>query len=637
MQRFMGFVASDAGISVPGFKEYAELYHWSLDNPAEFWSGVAHYTGIKFSTPPQSILVDAGKMPGARWFVGAELNFAEHMLAEADARPALIFRDEQGRRSELSRAELCAQVAALAAALRAAGVAPGDRVAVVLPNCPEAAIAMLAAASIGAVFSSCSPDFGADAVVDRFAQIEPRILIGCDACSYNGQWRDSLTALGGIASRLPSLVQVIVVPFRGIGVDAPLDIGAINNAVFWPDFLLPGSIPDYQQLPFDHPLLILFSSGTTARPKCIVHGAGGTLLQHLKELVLHTDLSAGDRIFYYTTCGWMMWNWLLSALAVKATVLLYDGSPLYPDPAALWKIADEEGVKVFGTSPKFLSEFEKSGADVNTVGGLACLRTILSTGAPLPVSSYDFITRALGTSVQLSSISGGTDIVSCFALANPLLPVWRGELQCRGLGMAVEVLDATGQPVKEQPGELVCRQPFPSMPLGFWNDADGAAYRQAYFEHYPGVWTQGDLAELTRHDGVIIHGRSDAVLNPGGVRIGTAEVCGPAQTVDEVIDCIAISQRWRGDARIVLFVVLRAGVELNAKLEEQLRAVIRSASSPRHVPAVIASVPEIPRTLSGKPVELAVRSVVHGEPVDNLHAIANPAALEYFRNRPELR
>jgi acetoacetyl-CoA synthetase len=633
MQRFMDEAAAASGNI---FSHYDQLYQWSLNSPSEFWSGVARYTGMNFSKPPQSVLVDADQMPGARWFVGAELNFAEHLLSEADERLALIYRDEQGRRVRFSRAELSAQVAALAAALRAAGVAPGDRVAAVLPNCPEAVMAMLAAASIGAVFTSCSPEFGADAILDRLAQIQPKILFGCDGSNYNGQWKDFLPTFRKVAEQLPSLTHIILVP-RHVDTDFVADNPPVKGATLWKHFLLPGSAPEYRQLPFDHPLLILFSSGTTAKPKCIVHGAGGTLLQHLKELVLHTNLWEGDRIFYYTTCGWMMWNWLVSALAAKAAVLLYDGSPMYPDSSALWRLAAEEGINVVGTSPKYLGEFEKSGADLSTVGSLAELRTVLSTGAPLPPSSYDFVSRVLGKHVQLGSISGGTDIISCFALVNPLLPVWRGELQCRGLGMAVAVLAANGEPVRAQLGELVCMQPFPSMPLGFWNDMDGSNYSRAYFERYPDVWTHGDLAELTPHGGLIIHGRSDAVLNPGGVRIGSGEVCGPVQALAEVVDCIAISQRWQGDTRIVLFVVLQVGCELDGDLEQRLRRVIRDAASPRHVPAVIASVPEIPRTLSGKPVELAVRAVVHDEPVDNLHAIANPAALEHFRDRAELR
>ncbi|MDP7041180.1 MAG: acetoacetate--CoA ligase, partial [Gammaproteobacteria bacterium] len=612
--------------------DYDVLYRWSVESPEEFWTHVANFTELRFSKPADRILADGHLMPGARWFEGAELNFAENILRGKGDAAAIIFCDERGRRTEYSRAELRQMSAELAAGLRSLGAEPGDRVAAVLPNCPEAVCVALASASVGAVFTSCSPDFGEQAILERFGQTKPKVLFVCDGYSYGGNSIDCLDRLLALGERIDSVVETVVVPFLD---ETP---GIANRAAvkLFADRLEAGAQPGYRQLPFNHPLYILYSSGTTGKPKCIVHGAGGTLLQHMKEQVLHTDLSDGDTIFYFTTCGWMMWNWLLSALGTGATIVLYDGSPMFPDHLSLWRMAAEESVNIFGTSPKFLTEIEKSGVRINDAGNLDALRTILSTGAPLPGAGYDFVHRVFGSRVQLSSISGGTDIISCFALGNPLLPVHRGELQCMGLGMAVDVFDEEGRSVTGQMGELVCTRPFPSMPIGFWNDADGSAYRGAYFERFPGVWAHGDLAEQTANNGLLIYGRADAVLNPGGVRIGTAEVCGPAQALDEVVDSIAIAQRWQGDVRIVLFVVLAEGIALDDELVKRIRNIIRSSSSPRHVPACVLSVPEIPRTLSGKPVELAVRAVVHGDPVRNMQAIANPEALEHFRDRPEL-
>jgi acetoacetyl-CoA synthetase len=610
-------------------EDYSDLHRWSVAEPEQFWSAVAAYTGIKFEREATTILRQTGAMSTACWFQDATLNFAANMLAEPDDSIAVIYRDERGRRSELTRAELVTQVAALAAGMRLAGVGAGDRVVAALPNCPETVCVMLAAASIGAVFSSCSPDFGERAILDRFSQIEPCLLFVCDGYQYAGKEFDCGSKNQQIAAALPTLKQMVVVPFLG----ASPDVTNLQHASLYKDFIIPGSEPEYASLPFNHPLFILYSSGTTGQPKCIVHGAGGTLLQHKKELMLHTDLHEKDRIFFYTTCGWMMWNWLLSSLSVKATVVLYDGSPFHPGSEALPELVIAEGINIFGVSPRYLTAFE------NSVNEMACelpdVRTVLSTGAPLALASYDFVQSTFGKHIQLSSISGGTDIVSCFALGNPLLPVRRGELQCRGLGMAVEVYNEAGESVINQPGELVCTRPFPSMPVGFWGDA-GAAYEAAYFSRFPGVWAHGDLAELNDHGGLRIYGRSDAVLNPGGVRIGTTEVCEPAMSFVAVEDCIAISQSIDSDSRIVLFVVLRPGVELDESLQQKLRKQIRADASPRHVPAKILQVPEIPRTQSGKAVELAVRSVVHNEPVNNLAAIANPEALDFFRNRPEL-
>ena len=629
MQLFMHFVAHSYDASI---KDWFALHAWSVKAPADFWSALVDFADIRFSSPAEVVLADGQMMPGARWFVGSQLNFAENLLGRVQHGGPLIFRDERGRRRELSRSELVHKVAELAAGLRAAGIQPGDRVAAILPNCPEAVIAMLAAASVGAVFSSCSPDFGASAISGRFGQIAPRILIVCDGYSYNGQQINTLTRVTQIAQSLSGLEHVVVVPFLH---DHP-EVGEVPAAILIDDFIVPDSAPEYLQLPFDHPLLIMYSSGTTGIPKCIVHGAGGTLLQHVKELLLHTDLDAADVILYFTTCGWMMWNWLVSALATDATVILYDGSPTYPDDDSLWILVAEESVTVFGTSPRFLTATEKAGVRPAEQRPEWCLRAILSTGAPLAAESYEFVRDYVGSSVQLSSISGGTDIISCFALGNPLLPVYAGEIQSPGLGMAVAVFDDAGKPVAADVGELVCTSPFPSMPLGFWNDPDGKQYRVGYFERFPGLWAHGDIAEFTSHGGLIIHGRSDTVLNPGGVRIGTAEVCAPALTLDDVVDCIAIGQRWQNDVRIILFVVLRCGLNMGDPLRERIRMAIKIAASPRHVPAKILQVEAVPRTISGKPVELAVRAVVHGEPVVNMAAIANPAALEGFRDRQEL-
>jgi acetoacetyl-CoA synthetase len=626
MAEFTAGVETAAGRALT---DYAELYSWSIDKPADFWLELARYTKIEFTQLATSIFKQSGDIRTARWFEGASLNFAANLLVDPDASTAIIFRDERGNRRLLSRAQLALKVAELAAGMRAAGIRPGDRVAAMLPNCPEAVIAMLAAASVGAVFSSCSPDFGAQAVTDRFGQIAPRLLFVCDGYSYAGKRIDSLAMVAVVEAEIRSLERIIVVPF----LDAEPDLGQLEGACLFDDFAIADSQPEYASLPFDHPLYIVFSSGTTGKPKCIVHGAGGTLLQHKKELMLHTDLHADEVIFYFTTCGWMMWNWLVSALSVKAAVVLYDGSPFYPDSNALLSMAAEEDVSVFGTSPKYLTELQKGQYEaVDTSAALPSVRTLLSTGAPLAAETYDYIQASFGRHIQISSISGGTDLISCFALGNPLLPVYRGELQCRGLGMAVEIFNPSGESVTEEVGDLVCTRPFPSMPLGFWNDKDGA-YTAAYFQRFPGVWAHGDFAELTVHGGLKIHGRSDAVLNPGGVRIGTAEVCAPAMTLDDVLDAIAVGHRQAADERIILFVVLRDGVILDNDLRQAIKVRIREHSSPRHVPAEIIQVPDIPRTMSGKPVELAVRAVIHNEPVPNRDVLANPESLEYFRDR----
>ena len=628
MRRFMRGAERLAGHTIP---DYETLHRWSVAEPGAFWAEVARYTGMRFSRAPDAVLENADAMPGAKWFPGAELNFAANLLAGPDEEIALICRNEAGARQAVSRGELRDRVARLATGLRAAGIRPGDRVAAVLPNRAETVEIMLAAASIGAIFSACAPEFGPPALLDRLTQIRPSVLFICDHYSYAGKEFRCLDKLREVAAGLKPRPLVVRVP----GATTDAGASAVAGESVYADWLASDSAGTCEPLSFDHPLYILYSSGTTGKPKCIVHSSGGTLLQHLKELVLHTDLSPGDTIFFYTTCGWMMWNWLVSALAAGARVVLYDGSPLYPDPGALWRLAAEEQVNVFGISPRFLAASEKAGIVPKTLLAPGALRTVLSTGAPLPVSAFDYVADSLGTAVQLASISGGTDIVSCFALGNPLLPVWRGELQSAGLGMAVDVYSDAGEPVRGAAGELVCTRPFPSMPLGFWNDPDGSAFRAAYFERFPGVWAHGDIAEWSRHGGLIIHGRADAVLNPGGVRMGSAEVCGPAMALAAVVDCLAVGYRPAGDSdeSIVLFVVLRDGESLDAGLEERIRDAIRASASPRHVPRHILQVPDLPRTLSGKPVELAVRAVLHGRPVANRDALVNPEALDYFAGR----
>jgi acetoacetyl-CoA synthetase len=616
-------------------RDYHALWQWSVDERDQFWRLVWDFCGVIAARVGERTVVDADAMPGARWFPDARLNFAENLLRRRDEAIALVFRGEDQVASQVSFAELYAEVSRLAQALRAAGVGPNDRVAAYMPNIPGTVIAMLATASLGAVFSSCSPDFGVQGVLDRFGQIEPKVLFAADGCFYGGKSIDVVERVAEIAARLPSLERVVVVPYTR---RAP-DIGRIPRAVDVHEFMAPYSqrTIEFAQLPFDHPLYVLYSSGTTGAPKCIVHGAGGTLLQHMKEHVLHVDLNPGDRLFYYTTTGWMMWNWLVSALAREATLLLYDGSPFHPGAQVLFDYVRDEHATVMGVSAKYLDAIAKEGLAPARTHALPALRTILSTGSPLAPEGFDYVYRSIKPGVQLSSMSGGTDLISCFVLGTPLLPVHRGEIQCRGLGMAVAVYDDDGRPKASGQGELVCTQPFPSMPIGFWNDPDGARYRSAYFEKFPGVWCHGDWCELTEHGGMIIYGRSDAVLNPGGVRIGTAEIYRQVEQLDEVVESLAIGQRWDNDTRIVLFVRLRPGLALDAALEDRIRSQIRRNTSPRHVPARIVQVADIPRTKSGKIVELAVRDVVHGRPVKNIEALANPEALDLFCDRPELR
>ncbi|MCH7725565.1 MAG: acetoacetate--CoA ligase [Planctomycetes bacterium] len=619
----------------PNVNDFPSLYEWSIERPAEFWEMLWGFCEVLCSRPWDSVLTHAGKMPGAKWFSGARLNFAENLLRHRDRRDALVFWNEQGRQRSLTYAELYRQVAGVAQALRKMGVTAGDRVAGLMPNVPETIVAMLATTSVGAIWSSTSPDFGMQGVMDRFGQIEPKVLFTADGYRYNGKEFETLDRAADVVDRIPSIENTVV---AGLLRPDPA-LNQVRDGVSF-DALLrenKGATIDFEQLPFAHPLYILYSSGTTGVPKCIVHGAGGTLLQHLKELVLHTDLKSEDRIFYFTTCGWMMWNWLVSSLAVGATVVLYDGSPFHSGGNILFDMAEQERVTVFGTSARFLTAAEKAELEPARTHNLSPLRTILSTGSPLSSESFDYVYEKVKRDVCLSSISGGTDIVSCFALGNPIGTVYRGELQTRGLGMKVQVYNDDGEPIRGEKGELVCAAPFPSMPVCFWNDPDGEKYRAAYFEHFPGVWRHGDYVELTERDGMVFHGRSDAVLNPGGVRIGTAEIYRQIEQLDEILESVVVGQQWERDVRVVLFVKLRPGAVLDEELSDTIRQQIRSNTTPRHVPHKIIQVADIPRTISGKTVELAVRNAIHGEPINNRDALANPESLELFENLPALK
>ena len=615
--------------------DYQALHRWSIEQRAAFWQTLADYFHVRWHTPPSQVLSEGPQMPEAQWFANASLNFAEHLLRRRDDRPAVVSIREDGHRQAFTHAQLAAHVAGLQAAFKAAGIVAGDRVAAVMPNTWQTLVAMLACTSLGAIWSTSSPEFGVHGIIDRFGQIAPKLLIVCAGYQYAGKDIDQVAKINQVCEQLPSLEQLIVVPHTRSG--TRLDEFHAARVSLWDDVYQPGGEPRFTPLPFDHPLYILYSSGTTGVPKCIVHRAGGVLLQHLKEHGLHNDLKADDVLFYYTTCGWMMWNWLASGLAIGATLVLYDGSPFHPGPERLLDLIDAEGIHAFGTSPKYLAALEQAGLEPAASHNLASLRLLLSTGSPLSPHSYDYVYSKIKADLCLASMSGGTDIVSCFVLGNPTLPVRRGEIQCKGLGMAVEVWNEHGQPVQDEKGELVCTRNFPSMPLGFWHDPDGSRYRDAYFSQYPGVWAQGDYAEQRTHGGLVIHGRSDAVLNPGGVRIGTAEIYRQVEKVEQVLESVAVGQDWQGDVRVVLFVRLQDGLLLDEALRQRIRQVIRQFTTPRHVPAVIAQVSDIPRTISGKLVELAVRNVVHGLPVKNTDALANPQALEQFRDRVELR
>ena len=615
-------------MKLAGKSSYAELHRWSVEHSADFWELMWKFGEVR-GEPGARRVIDPERMPGAKWFPDAKLNYAENLLRSRGSSDAIVFWGEDRIKRNLTHKNLHDLVSRLAQALKDAGVKKGDRVAGYLPNLPESTAALLATASLGAVWSSCSPDFGVQGVLDRFGQIEPKVLFCADGYLYGGKEFDSQEKASQVLDKLPSVEECVVIDYLG----APATAG---TSLF--DFLepFPAARIQFEPVEFNHPLYILYSSGTTGVPKCIVHGTGGSLLQHLKEHRLQSDVKPGDRLFYFTTLGWMMWNWLVSGLASEATLMLYDGSPFVQRGRVLFDFAEAEGITHFGTSAKFIDAVAKTGLKPKETHRLDKLRAVLSTGSPLAPEGFDYVYQNVKSDVCLSSISGGTDIVSCFVLGNPMGPVWRGEIQAKGLGMAVEVFSEEGKPLKGEKGELVCTRPFPSMPIGFWNDPDGAKYRAAYFEKYPNVWRHGDWCEETEHGGLIIYGRSDAVLNPGGVRIGTAEIYRQVEQIDEVMEALVIGQDWEGDVRVVLFVKLKEGVQLDDALATRIKQRIRENTTPRHVPAKIVQVNDIPRTKSGKIVELAVREVVHGRPVKNKEALANPEALEHFRNRPEL-
>lgn len=633
MTTFIRFINEKYG---KNFNSYGELYDWSITDITDFWAAMWEFGWIRFSKPYSQVVDNLDTMLKAKWFAGAKLNFAENLLRYRDDQTALIFKSEALEPERITYAQLYDRVARLARSLRDMGVKTGDRVAGFMPNMIETIIAMLATASIGAIWSSCSPDFGIKGVLDRFGQIGPRVLFTANGYYYNGKAHDSLTRISGVLKDISSIQKVVVVPYT----EEKPDISQVPNSVYFDDFISKESGLEikFEQLSFEHPLYIMYSSGTTGIPKCIMHSAGGTLIQHLKELLLHTNLKREDKIFYFTTCGWMMWNWLVSSLAVGATVLLFDGSPFYPDSGTLFKLVQDEEITVFGTSAKYLAAVEKDGIKPGREYDLGNLRTVLSTGSPLSIESFEFVYKDIKKDLRLSSISGGTDIISCFALGNPIGPVLAGELQCRGLGMKVEAFDLNGNPVLNQKGELVCTASFPSQPIGFWDDPDQKKYRSAYFDVYDNVWRHGDYIEINdKTGGVVIYGRSDATLNPGGVRIGTAEIYRQVETLPEVLDSLVVGQDWDNDVRVVLFVKLAEQVELTDELIKKIKTIIRVNTTPRHVPAKIVSINDIPYTISGKKVELAVRDLIHGQPVLNKDALINPEALEYYKDIPELQ
>ena len=616
------------------FTTYGDLWQWSVTDLAGFWQAMWEYAGVIASAPPTQIIDDPDRMPGARWFSGARLNFAENLLRYRDDRTALVFYGEDRVTRRLTYAELFAAVERVAAALKAMEIRPGDRVVGFMPNMPETIIAMLAATSLGATWSSCSPDFGIKGVLDRFGQIKPRVLFTADGYFFKGKSIDSLTRAAQIRQQIGTLEKVVVVPYT----TSDPDISGIAGGVMFADFAAADPAPlTFRQLPFDHPLYIMYSSGTTGLPKCMVQSAGGILLQQMKEHLLHTDLARKDTLFYFTTCGWMMWNWLVCGLSVGATLVLYDGNPFHPGPEALWRMAEKEKITVFGTSAGYLAALMATGLKPRERFDLSALRALLSTGSPLSVEGFEFVYRDIKEDLQLASISGGTDINGCFALGNPMAPVYAGELQCRGLGMKVEAFDENGRPVIDQQGELVCTAPSPSMPIYFWDDPDGSKYQAAYFDVYPGVWRHGDYIEINAHGGVTIYGRSDATLNPGGVRIGTAEIYRQVELLPEIADAIVVGQPWKNDVRVILFVKLAEGFELTDELKAAIRSTIRTHASPRHVPAKIIAVPDIPYTLNMKKVEIAVRKTIQGQTVRNKDALKNPQVLDFYADLAELQ
>jgi len=631
MFRFMQFINEKHHTDFDG---YAPLYQWSVNHISDFWAAMWEFADIRASQPYHQVVDDETKMPGAKWFSGARLNFAENLLRYRDDRVALIFNGEGQVSEKVTYTELYDEVARMAKSLRDTGVVAGDRVVGFVPNMPQAIIAILAATSIGAVWSSCSPDFGIKGVLDRFGQIKPKVLFTADGYYFKGKKLDSLGRIADFLKELPSIEKVVVIPYT----DENPDIGHVTNAVAYHDFKSDEDQLEiiFEQLPFDHPLYIMYSSGTTGLPKCMIQSAGGILVHHIKELMLHTDVSRDDTIFYFTTCGWMMWNWLVSSLSLGATVVLFDGNPFHPSPDALWKMAQDEQLTVFGTSAGYIDALKNAGVKPGCDFDLTPLRAVLSTGSPLSVEGFEFIYDEVKKDLQLSSIAGGSDLNGCFALGNPMLPVVAGELQCRGLAMKVEAFDEAGQSVINQQGELVCTAPFPSMPIYFWDDKGGKKYHNAYFDVYPGIWCHGDYIEINDRGGFVIYGRSDATLNPGGVRIGTAEIYRQMDQLSEIDDSLVIGQNWKNDVRVILFVKMASGVQLTDELKKKIKITIRTNASPRHVPQKIIEIPAVPYTLNMKKVELAVKKIIEGKPVLNKDALSNPEALDNYANIPEL-
>jgi len=632
MYRFIAAVNARHGMQL---RDYPSLYQWSTDHIPAFWAMMWDFAPILHSAPYTEVVDDPHKMPGARWFTGARLNFAENLLRYRDDQPALVFKGEGQAPTRMTYARLYDEVARVAKALKGAGIKAGDRVVGFMPNMPATIVAMLAATSMGAVWSSCSPDFGIKGVLDRFGQIKPKIIFTADGYRFKGKAIDCLERMAGIVKELPSLEKVVVVPY----INDRAEIGALAKAVHYADFVAKeqGLEIDFAQLPFDHPLYIMYSSGTTGLPKCMVQSAGGILIHHLKELLLHTDLKRADTIFYFTTCGWMMWNWLTSSLATGATLVLYDGNPFHPHPGVLWEMAASEKISVFGTSAGYIAALMAAGVRPGKDYDLSALRAVLSTGSPLSVEGFEFIYREVKADLQLASIAGGTDLNGCFALGNPMGPVYAGELQCRGLAMKVKAFDPNGKEVVNEKGELVCTAAFPSMPIYFWDDPDGKKYHSAYFDVYPSIWRHGDYIMVTNRGGVVIYGRSDATLNPGGVRIGTAEIYRQLDQMDTIADAVVVGQEWKGDVRVILFVKMAPGHELTESLQNQIRQTIRINASPRHVPAKIIAVPDVPYTLNMKKVELAVKKIIEGKPVLNRDALANPHVLDFYAAIPQLQ
>jgi acetoacetyl-CoA synthetase len=632
MYRFINFINEKYS---QNFTEYPSLYQWSIENIPDFWAAMWEFAGIKASKPYGQIIDDLGKMPGAKWFSGTRLNFAENLLRYRDNQTALIFKGEDQVAARMTYAELYDEVARVAISLRAAGVKSADRVVGFMPNMPETIIAMLAATSIGATWSSCSPDFGIKGVLDRFGQIQPKVIFTADGYFFKGKHLDSLERISNIIKKLPSIEKLVVVPYT----EKNPDINGLPNAILYNDFKSSESNLEieFEQLSFDHPLYIMYSSGTTGLPKCMVQSAGGILIHHLKELMLHTDLKREDTIFYFTTCGWMMWNWLISSLAVGATLVLFDGNPFHPDPGALWKMAQDDKITIFGTSAGYIAALQNAGVKPGKTYDLTPLKSVLSTGSPLSMEGFEFIYQGVKEDLQLASISGGTDLNGCFALGNPIGPVYSGELQCRGLAMKVMAFDEDGKSVINQQGELVCAAPFPSMPIYFWSDPEGKKYHDAYFDVYPNVWRHGDYIVINEQGGVTIYGRSDATLNPGGVRIGTAEIYRQVDRLKEIEDSVVVGQDWKNDVRVILFVKMAEGYELTDGIVNKIKNAIRTNASPRHVPTKILAIPDVPYTHNMKKVELAVKKVVHNQPVLNKDSLRNPEALDYYADIKELQ